>query len=107
MKEVKKSVEFEPTLSDVLEAVQTGFAKVEARLDHHEDLLSQHGKQLLQQSSVLKTLVAGQDNLLERVNVLDQRVSKTQHRVEDVVDEHGTTLLDYGRRITTLEKARA
>lgn len=89
----------EPTISDVMgavhdltEAVQTGFAKVETVLDRHED--------------ILKTLVDGQDQLRGSVNILDQRMSKTQNRIEDVVDENHRTLLEHGRRITILEKAR-
>lgn len=84
MKEISKSSEFEPTLSDVLEAVQTGF-------ERHE--------------KILKTLVEGQGQLRESVNLLDKRVSKTQNRVEDVVDENQETLVDHNRRISILEKA--
>ncbi len=73
-------------IQDLTEAVQTGF-------ERHEKILS--------------TLVEGQENLLERVNVLDERMSKTQNRTEDFFDEHEGTLLDHARRITTLEKVRA
>ena len=92
--------EVETTLSEVLEAVQTGFAKVEDRLGTAETVLISHGK-------LLKTLVEGQDQIREDIHILDQRVSKTQSRVEDVVDEHQDTLLDHGRRIVVLEKTRA
>ncbi|MEK7086508.1 MAG: hypothetical protein AAB951_01835 [Patescibacteria group bacterium] len=100
MKEEKKSGELEPTISDVFDAVQAGFVRVETVLDRHEELLAQHGK-------ILKTLVAGQDNLTERVNIIDQRLSKTQSRIEDVVDENQDSIFDHERRISVLEKAVA
>lgn len=83
----------EGNIQDLTEAVQTGFAKVEVVLDRHDGLL--------------KTLVVGQDGLRESIHILDQRVGKTQNRIEDVVDENQDSLLKYGRRITVLEKARA
>lgn len=73
------------TVQDLTEAVQVGF-------ERHE--------------GILKVLVEGQDDLRESVHLLDQRVSKTQNRIEDVVDEHQDTLVGHGRRITVLEKAR-
>ncbi len=96
MKKEQKLDELEPTLSDVLEAVQTGF-------ERHE--------------KILKTLVEGQDQLRGSVNILDQRVTKTQNRVEDiadllddmthVTDKNKVSLLDHERRIRHLERARA
>lgn len=111
MKKVKKSSKAEATISDVMgavheltEAVQVGFAKVEdrfggvgGRLDGVETVLGRHEK-------ILKTLVEGQDHLREDIHILDQRVSKTQNRIEDVVDENQDSLREYGRRITILEK---
>lgn len=101
MKEDKKLGELEPTLSDVLEAVQVGFTKVETVLDRHEKMIN--------------TLVAGQENLTERVKGIDQRLTVTQNRVEDVaemledmtevVDENRDILFKHESRITVLEKA--
>jgi uncharacterized coiled-coil protein SlyX len=121
MKEGNKSKEFEPTVSDVLEAVQTGFARLEAGFDRHEGILTelqtglarhegiltelQTG--LARHEKILHTLVAGQDNLMERVNIIDQRLSKTQNRIEDVVDENHDSIFDHERRITILEKTVA
>ena len=65
----KNSNEFEPTLLDVLEAVQKGFARLET------------GQVIL---------VEGQQNLREvlneRTEEIKKDVSKVQNRIEDVVD---------------------
>lgn len=117
MKEEKKSGEDEPTISDVLEAVQTGFAKVEERLGRIEGIADQHEGTLTRHDKLLTTLVAGQENLTERVNGIDQRLTATQNRVEDVaemlenmtevVDENRDMLFKHGERIAVLEKATA
>jgi hypothetical protein len=44
---------------------------------------------------------------MERVNIIDQRLSKTQNRIEDVVDENHDSIFDHERRITILEKTVA
>jgi hypothetical protein len=61
--------------------------------------------------------VAGQENLIERVNGIDQRLTTTQSRVEDVaemlenmtevVDENRDKLFKHEARIGILEKAAA
>ncbi|MEK7086444.1 MAG: hypothetical protein AAB951_01505 [Patescibacteria group bacterium] len=83
MENTKKSSEFEPTLLDVLEAVQTGFTKMEKRFEKVEKQLDRH-------EGILITLHEGQEGLRELLNectsALDKRVSATQNRVEDVVD---------------------
>lgn len=99
MKNMKKSNNYEATIAGVLDAVQTGFAKVEDRFDRLETGFDRH-------EGILKTLVEGQDHLREDIHILDQRVSKTQNRIEDVVDEHQDSLREYGRRITLLERAK-
>ena len=118
MKKVKKSKAItEPTVAEVMsavqdltEAVQTGFAKVEKRFNMLEDVVERQG-------SLLGSLVDGQNNLRERVSILDQRMSKTQNRVEDIADSLGditrvadrdrVSTIDHERRIRHLEKARA
>lgn len=150
MKEEKKSGELEPTISDVLgavqkladrfdtletssqkltgrfdvlevsvqdltEAVQTGFAKVEERLDRIEGVAGQHDGLLVRHEKLLTALVAGQENLTERVNGIDQKLTATQGRVEDVaemlesmtevVDENRDMLFKHEGRIAILEKA--
>ena len=71
------------SVQDLTEAVQTGFGKMEERFEKVE-------KQLVRHENILVTLHTGQENLRElvneRTNALDQRISNTQHRVEDVVD---------------------
>ena len=110
MKKVKKKNEYEATISDVLEAVQTGFAKVDERFDKIEGTIERH-------ESLLSSLVNGQDQLRDSINILDHRVSKTQNRVEDIADSLGditrvadkdrVSTLDHERRIRHLEKAQA
>ncbi len=118
MKKAKKSKAIiEPTVAEVMgavqdltEAVQTGFAKVEKRFNMLEDVVERQG-------SLLGSLVDGQNNLRERVSILDQRMSKTQNRVEDIADSLGditrvadrdrVSTIDHERRIRHLEKARA
>ncbi|MCR4276347.1 MAG: hypothetical protein NUV90_03110 [Candidatus Parcubacteria bacterium] len=118
MKKAKKSkVTKEPTISEVMGAVQdltgavqTGFAKVEKRFNKIEDTVERH-------ESLLISLVDGQNQLRERVSILDQRVSKTQNRVEDIADSLGditrvadrdrVSTIDHERRIRHLEKTRA
>lgn len=83
--------------------MQSGFARVETVLDRHEN--------------IIQTLVAGQENLIERVNGIDQRLTTTQSRVEDVaemlenmtevVDENRDKLFKHEARIGILEKAAA
>ncbi len=92
MKEVKKSTGNEPTITDVMaslqdltEAVQSGFAKHEARFDRHEKILA--------------ALHEGQNNLTERVGDMDRRLIATQSRVEDIADmfESTTDVVDESR----------
>lgn len=118
MKNAQNSDTYEPTLTDVLEAVQTGFAKIderfervdekftavdgrfdgiEGRLDGVEMILGRHDK-------LLKTLVEGQENLQEQLNDNTNRLIKTQNRVEDIAD---MLEVDHESRIARLEKARA
>ncbi|MEK7157217.1 MAG: hypothetical protein AAB709_01545, partial [Patescibacteria group bacterium] len=76
MENTKKSSEFEPTLLDVLEAVQTGFTKMEKRFEKVEKQLDRH-------EGILITLHEGQEGLREllneRTSALDKRVSATQN----------------------------
>lgn len=93
MKNTKKSSKYEPTISDVLDAVQTGFA----RNDAVHTTLFQSQKQL-------------RELLDERTGTLNQRVSNLQNRVEDVVDmlDSVSRVTDkHERRIVRLEKVCA
>ena len=93
MKKVKKSKKDKPTLFGVMDAVQDLTEAVQVGFERHE--------------KILKTLVEGQEQLRQGVNILDQRVSKTQNRIEDVVDENRDSILNHERRIRHLEKERA
>ncbi|MFA6414607.1 MAG: hypothetical protein WC217_00860 [Candidatus Paceibacterota bacterium] len=94
MKKVKKSkAKKAPTTTDMMSAVQDLTEAVQVGFERHE--------------KILKTLVEGQEQLRESVNILDQRVSKTQNRIEDVLDENRDSILGHERRIRHLERARA
>ena len=97
MKAIKKMTEeYEPTITDVLEAMQVGFAR---------------------QDQMFASLAEGQDHLREDVKDINQRLTKTQMRVEDVaemledmtevVDENRDLIFEHGERITVLERAVA
>lgn len=129
MKPVKKKVsKKEPTITDVMgvvntlagsvdtlavsvqdltEAVQAGFAKVEKRLGGAEEKLDSVEATLGRHGKLLNNLVEGQDHLRQDIATLDQRVSKTQSRIEDVVDEMQPAIVNHERRLTRLEKAPA
>lgn len=109
MKNAQKSDSYEPTLADVLEAVQTGFAKVEERFDGVDERfegiegrLSGVETVLDRHNKLLKTLVEGQANLQEQLNDNTNRLIKTQNRVEDIAD---ILEINHEHRITRLEKA--
>lgn len=82
MKKVKKTTKYEPTVSDVLEVVQTGFAR-------HDKMFA--------------TLHEGQENIKEQLRDTDRRLTSTQNRVEDIAD---MLELDHERRIKRLEQVR-
>lgn len=100
MKEEKKSGETEPMISDVMGVVQDLAEAMQMGFERHE--------------KILNTLVVGQENLTERVNGIDQRLTATHGRVEDiaemledmteVVDENRDMLFKHEGRITALEK---
>ena len=95
MKHSSKSSKYEPTIADVLDAVQTGFTR-------HE--------------KVLTALHEGQGNLKDQLKDVDRRLSNTQNRVEDIADifknvtrttdKDRISILDHERRIQHLEKTR-
>lgn len=92
----KNSSSYEPTLSDVLGAVQTGFAKVEKRFDHADERF---------------------DAIEYRVMAVEKRTGSLEEKVEDVKDtlngvaragdKDTLTIMNHERRIRHLEKAHA
>lgn len=83
MKNAKKSDGVEPTIKDVMgavqdltEAVQIGFEKVEDRFAQHKGILTT----LHEDQEQLREL------LNERTSALDKRISDTQNRVENIAD---------------------
>ena len=89
MEDMKKSGEFEPTILDVLEAVQSGFTKMEERFD---DL----GYRV---TAVEKRTGAVETTLEEMKETLDG--------VARAVDKDAVTIIDHTRRIVHLEEISA
>lgn len=100
MKSVSKSSTKEPTITDVMgavqdltEAVQTGFAKNEVKHDETKHSI---------------------DDLAYRVTALEKRTSAVEETIEEVkvtlngvaraVDKDAVTVLDHERRISRIEK---
>ncbi len=104
MKKVKHAKKYEPTLTDVLEAVQVGFGKHDERFDSMDRRFDTIEQRLDNHDRLLKSLHGGQENLKEQVQDINHRLIKTQNRVEDIAD---ILEVDHERRITRLEKARA
>lgn len=93
MENTKKSSEFEPTLLDVLEAVQGGFQKMEEKMENGFNDLGYR-------VTAVEKRVGDVENTLE-----DMR--KTLEGVERAVDKDAVTIVNHGRRIVRLEKACA
>src|SRR3989338_11231839 len=103
MKNAKKSLTSDPTLQDVLEAVQGGFTKVEERLVGVEHRLGEVEGRL--------------DGVEYRMMSLERRTGSLEHTVEDMNetgkrvararDKDSVVVISHERRIRTLEKARS
>ena len=95
-KSIKKSNSYEPTLSDVLGAVQTGFAKND---NQHDEIKN------------------GLNDLAYRVTELEKRTGSLEETVGDMkdtlngvaraVDKDTLTIMNHERRIRHLEKTHA
>lgn len=72
----KNSSKYEPTLMDVLQAVQGGFAKMEERFEKND---AAHVSLFEMQRQTIELLN-------ERTGEIKKDVRKVQNRVEDVVD---------------------
>lgn len=93
MKRIKKSANYEPTISDILEVVQSGFVR---------------------NDKLFTALHEGQENIKERLKDVDHRLVNTQNRIEDVADtledlaqsakKDKITILSHERRIQRLEQ---
>jgi len=83
MENTKKSDAYEPTLLDVLQAVQGGFQKMENRFDGVDERFEKNDTA---HASLFEIQRQTLELLNERTTAIDNRLSKTQRRVEDVVD---------------------
>lgn len=95
-----KSNEFEPTLMDVLEAVQTGFTKMEKRFDGVDERLDKVETRLGEVEGRMTAVEKRTGNLETAI----EDMSKTLEGVERAVDTDAVTIVDHGRRIVHLEK---
>lgn len=94
MKKVKKSNKYEPTISDVLGVVQTGFAKVDDKLGSMDVQF---------------------DEVKYRITALEKRTGSLEDSVEDMkdtlngvaraVDKDALVIMNHERRIRHLEKS--
>ena len=90
MEKMKKSNECEPTLTDVLEAVQGGFQKMEERFEKVDERFDGVDERFASNDAAHTSLFEIQKQTLELLNerttTIDTRLSKVQNRVEDIVD---------------------
>lgn len=101
IKSAKNSKEYEPTLSDILESVQTGFQKVDERFEKVDEQFAKIDGQF--------------EELGYRVTALEKRTGAIEITLEDMretlngvaraVDKDALTIIDHKRRIVHLEKA--
>jgi len=75
----KKYPEAEPTLYDVIELIQNGFAHIDNRFERVEGEMR---------------------GVKQEIRILTQRIFKVELRVEDIAD----AVHDYGKRIVMLER---
>ncbi|MFA5942165.1 MAG: hypothetical protein WC798_00620 [Candidatus Paceibacterota bacterium] len=83
MENTKNPSEYEPTLLDVLQAVQEGFQKMEGRFDGVDERFARND---VSHASLFEMQKQTLELLNERTSAIDERLSKTQRRVEDIVD---------------------
>ena len=124
VKSTKKSEELEPTLTnvmgvvqnlsetvqDLIDAVQTGFAKND---DHHDEIKGR----LDRVEGRLEKVEGGLSDVGYRVTALEKRTGSLEVSVEDMketlggiaraVDKDAVAILDHERRIRHFEKAGA
>lgn len=93
MENVKKSNEFEPTLLDVLEAVQTGFGKMEEKFEQVDDRFDKIDVRF--------------DKLEKRVGAVEitlEGMKETLESIEHAVDKDAEAIINHEDRVSHLEK---
>ena len=90
MEDTKKSSEFEPTLLDVLEAVQGGFQKMEEKMEEKFDDLGYRVTAVEKRVSSIETTLEGMKETLESI--------------EHAVDKDAEAVVNHESRISHLEK---
>jgi len=103
MGKAKKLGEFEPTLSDVLEAVQTGFGEMEERFNGVGERFNKVENKI---GDVENRMTAVEKRLGAVGNTLED-MRETLKGVERAVDKDAVTIISHGRRIAHLEKTCA
>lgn len=97
METTKKSSEFEPTLLDVLEAVQGGFAKVDKKFEKVD-----------QQFRELTEELGGRMTAIERrvgaIEVTLEGMRETLESIEHAVDKDAEVVVNHESRISHIEK---
>ncbi|MCX6788103.1 MAG: hypothetical protein NT108_02995 [Candidatus Kaiserbacteria bacterium] len=111
----KSNKKHEPTIADVLDAVQTGFSRHEDILTElqtgfarHKDVLIELQTGSERHERILTTLHEGQQNLSEQLKNAGRRLANTQNRnVTRTGVKEKFSILDHERRIRHLEKTRS
>jgi len=93
MEDAKKSNEYEPTLLDVLDAVQNGFTKMEDRFTEMGGRFDDLGYRV----TAVEKRVGDVENTLEEMK-------GTLESIEHAVDKDAVTIVDHEHRIVHLEE---
>jgi predicted nucleic acid-binding Zn-ribbon protein len=117
MSRMTRSSAPDPTIKDVLVAVQEGFVSVERRMDTLEGRMDGFEQRMDKNEALTKTLVVQVENMGEQMGDMHRRVVNLEHGVADIVetlDDMGiertrdrTVLNNHERRLRRLEKAKA
>lgn len=99
-KNEKTSGEYEPTLLDVLEAVQTGFMKMEEKMEARFDGVDER----LEAIDYRVTAVEKRTGALE---IVTEDMKETLEGVARAVDKDARAIVNHEHRIKHLEKACA
>lgn len=100
MENAKKSDTYEPTLLDVLEAVQSGFKNVEERfekVDERFDKIDERFDRVENRMTAVERRVGTVETTLEEMSV-------TLKSIEQAVDKDAEAIVNHEGRVSHLEK---
>ena len=97
MGNAKKSNEFEPTLMDVLDAVQTGFTKMEEKMEERFDKVDE-------QLGNVENRVTAVERRVGTIEVTLEDMKETLESIEHAIDKDAEAVVNHESRISHLEK---